>query len=112
MGEGYWSDFVDPTSGKPYFGAHTNSTLFETDESYRLLGFQIEDLGCCKVIVHNDYGRNVFVGTIVTEATVRSGVVHDMFQEIGVPLHSSCNDESSRTEDVADPATSTPTTSM
>ena len=96
--EGYWADFIDPSSGTPHFSAHTNHTLFETDERYRLLGFSIEDLGCCKVtpvfftkmcdeslfqvISHNKFGRHVFVATIVTNASSESEVVGNILEEM------------------------------
>ena len=80
--EGYWADFIDPGSGTPFFGQHTSTTMFETDEKFRLLGFRIEDLGCCKVICHRDFGRNVFVGVIFTNAHPSQGVIQDMFEDL------------------------------
>ena len=82
--DGYWADFIDPTTGTPFFGPHSNTTMFETDEKYRLLGFRIEDLGCCKVICHKDFGRKVFVGTVVTSVPIHTGLIQDMFTDLSL----------------------------
>lgn len=81
--DGHWADFIDPSSGGPYFTQQTNSTMFETDDKYRLLGFRIEDLGCCKVICHKDFGRKVFVGTMFTTMS-HHGTIQDIFRDLNI----------------------------
>ena len=58
--------------------------MFETDDKYRLLGFRIEDLGCCKVICHKEFGRKVFVGTIFTSVPSSNGVIQDLFEDLNL----------------------------
>eukprot|EP00096_Caligus_rogercresseyi_P010244 TRINITY_DN3667_c0_g1_i1.p1 TRINITY_DN3667_c0_g1~~TRINITY_DN3667_c0_g1_i1.p1 ORF type:complete len:303 (-),score=105.14 TRINITY_DN3667_c0_g1_i1:165-1073(-) len=84
--QGYWADFIHPSSGAPFYARNNPSgmTFLETDEKLRLLGFRIEDLGCCKVLMHKDFGKNVFLGVIFTNATPAQGVVQDMFQDLNM----------------------------
>lgn len=78
---GYWADFIDPTSGQAFLGTPNPSTaLFETDERFRQLGFDIEDLGCCKCIRHTVWGTNIFVGAIFTDAPNNSDLVKEILK--------------------------------
>jgi len=79
---GYWADFIDPVSGKPFFGSHTNSTLFETDETYKSLGFDIDDLGCCKVIRHSQWGTHAYVGSLFTNAPMNLPVIQQLSSSV------------------------------
>jgi len=80
--DGFWADFIDPSSGRPYLGGFTNSTLFETDERYNQLGFNIEDLGCCKVVKHVLWGSCVFVGTIFTSAPLDHVAIQNVLSRV------------------------------
>lgn len=55
--QGYWADYVDPSSGTLHKSPYNHATFYETDERYRHLGFEIIDNGCCKVISHHEWGE-------------------------------------------------------
>jgi len=68
---GYFCDFIDPTTGRPWFSNKENSSadlqVLETNEHFDGLGnLEIEDLGCCKVLAHKNFGLKCFVGTLVS----------------------------------------------
>ncbi|XP_055345759.1 cobalamin trafficking protein CblD-like [Paramacrobiotus metropolitanus] len=75
-----WGDFIDPSSGRPYFSPYTNSTMFETDDRYRHFGFTVQDLGCCKCLEHPIWGPNAFVGCILTSASTSHPILKEILQ--------------------------------
>ncbi|CAF2964561.1 unnamed protein product [Rotaria sp. Silwood2] len=81
----YWADFIDPSSGRPYYGPHTSDTLFETDERFRYFGINIVDLGCCRVVEHLQHGTHVFVGCVFTSALKNDPNVQHLLKEFVTP---------------------------
>jgi len=83
--KGHLADFVDPSSGKAHLSEGGAGTLFPDDERFIHLGFTIEDLGCCRVMNHNVYGTNVFVGVVFSTAdpdnTVLQSVLKKAFED-------------------------------
>lgn len=63
---GFWADFIDPSTGSLHKSPYTHAAFYETDERYRHLGFEIIDNGCCKVISHHAWGTKAYIGCILT----------------------------------------------
>lgn len=65
---GYWCDFIDPSSGAPF---HTDSatTFAESDDRVRSLGFEILELGCCRVACSKKYGQCMVMTTAFVDTT-------------------------------------------
>jgi len=64
---GYWSDFMNPFSGKPFYTHIDVSKAFEFDKSFRGFGVKYEDLNNCLVI--NSDAEGTLSGSIFTEAS-------------------------------------------
>lgn len=47
---GYWADFINPFSGRPHLGAFNSSTLYNTDQRFRCLGFEVKKRKMCIVV--------------------------------------------------------------
>jgi len=65
---GYWADFINPFSGRPYFTPSALRALYQTNEKFRCLDFQIVEIKDCKIISNEEDSRRHFVGSLFTSA--------------------------------------------
>ncbi|CAE7509789.1 Mmadhc [Symbiodinium pilosum] len=73
-----WADFIDPSSGEP-FHTSTSTSLFDCDERYRSLGFEILELGCCRSLCNKRFGQCL----VMTSAFVQ-GTAEDVQPALGI----------------------------
>ncbi|VDN08813.1 unnamed protein product [Dibothriocephalus latus] len=66
--QGYWADYIDPYTSQPALGGTTSDALTETDARLKRLGFLIDDVACCKILRHQRWGHQVYVGVVFTNA--------------------------------------------
>ena len=70
--QGYWCDFIDPSSGLPHFSSCNAEPLTDCDEDFTQLSsdLELEDIGCCRALKHIDWGFEVFAGVIFSNAPI------------------------------------------
>ena len=68
--QGHWCDFVDPLSGMPYHTTTSTDILTEVDEDITSFSSSLDlvSIGCCRALQHTEWGFNVFVGVLFTDA--------------------------------------------
>ncbi|KAL1506166.1 hypothetical protein ABEB36_005578 [Hypothenemus hampei] len=65
---GYWADFINPFSGRPYLVPTASNELYKTDEKFRCLDFQIFEIDECKIISNEGLFTKRFIGSLFTSA--------------------------------------------
>lgn len=68
IADGHWSDYVDPCSGLAMVNKASQSIYGEVDALVTLLNYQTTNSGCCKVVLHPQWGSAVYPATIFTKA--------------------------------------------
>lgn len=68
MDKGYWADYIDPCSGLPMIHKNSNNVYGEVQGLVTLLGYQTQNAGCCKIILHPKWGSSVYPASFFTKA--------------------------------------------
>lgn len=75
---GYWSDFMNPFSGKP-FHSYAGKSLYTRDHRFRGIGMKLESYNNCTVIGSNlELG---FSGNIFTNAPANIDVIESLIKD-------------------------------
>lgn len=68
ISKGYWADYIDPCSGLPMITPDTQKVFDEVQSATSLLSYPTMNTGCCKVLLHQHWGSNVYPATFFTTA--------------------------------------------
>jgi len=68
ISQGYWADYIDPCSGLPMISPDCNKVYSEVDGIQICLQYKTMNCGCCKVLLHNEWGSSVYPATVFTNA--------------------------------------------
>ncbi|KAJ3665782.1 hypothetical protein Zmor_001257 [Zophobas morio] len=79
---GYWADFINPFSGRPYLYPTSGEKLYEADEKFRCLDFQIFDIQNCKIVSNEQSSTDRrFVGSLFTNAPSKKNHLNEIFTQ-------------------------------
>lgn len=67
---GYFSDYIDPCSGLPMIHQEGNNVYDEVAALNAVLGYSVQNAGCCKIILHPKWGSAVYPATMFTKAPI------------------------------------------
>ncbi|KAF9436317.1 hypothetical protein BGZ76_004278 [Entomortierella beljakovae] len=67
---GYWSDMTDPASGFPSFGERGRDVYPDVEGCQLLLKYDFQNAGCCKILLHPNWGSKIYPATFFTTAPV------------------------------------------
>ncbi|KAF7281638.1 hypothetical protein GWI33_004497 [Rhynchophorus ferrugineus] len=76
---GYWADFINPFSGRPYLVPTGSNDLYKTDEKFRCLDFQIFEIEECKIISNDGSVQKRFIGSLFTNAPCNKHHLNNIF---------------------------------
>ncbi|EDV46282.1 uncharacterized protein LOC6549849 [Drosophila erecta] len=81
LSQGYWADFLNPFSGRPYFMPRDGANLYKQDHRFRGLNMLLSQQNHCTVIAAEENDSTRFSGTIYCTAPNH----YDQLVELLVP---------------------------
>lgn len=62
--QGLWADFTDPADGFPHYSAQGSALYPDVEGAVRLLRYGTAQVGCCKVLLHPQWGTRNYPATL------------------------------------------------
>ncbi|KAF9977802.1 hypothetical protein BGZ73_004869 [Actinomortierella ambigua] len=70
--QGYWSDMTDPASGFPSYGERGPDVYPDVEGCQVLLKYDFQNAGCCKILLHPEWGSKIYPATFFTTAPLEA----------------------------------------
>lgn len=77
---GYWADFMNPFSGRPFYLYSNGRNLYKVDERFRGINVNVENKNEC-LIISSDRNVRGFSGSIFTNAPTDLVVLEEILND-------------------------------